>query len=140
MKILIRLAIWVLNIAWLIAQNPAPEQRSYLKSIYFGGGSYDIDNEQITELFQLIDSIPNIERYQISITSHTDNIGGKAYNEWLSGKRSEVVLDYLLLKKLKRENIFIKDFGQENPWYNNNTHQGRIRNRRVDIVFSPLIL
>jgi outer membrane protein OmpA-like peptidoglycan-associated protein len=140
MKILLLLTLYALNIAWISAQNPTPEQRSYLKSIYFGGGSYDIDNEQINELFQLIDSIPNIERYQISITSHTDNIGGKAYNEWLSGKRSEVVLDYLLLKKLKRENIFIKDFGQENPWYNNNTHQGRIRNRRVDIVFSPLIL
>jgi outer membrane protein OmpA-like peptidoglycan-associated protein len=140
MKILAILSICVLITSQMLAQNPHSEQRSYLKSIYFGGGSYEIDDEQINELFQLIDSIPNIERYQISITSHTDNIGGKDYNEWLSGKRSEMVLDYLLLKKLNRENIFIKDFGQENPWYNNNTHHGRIRNRRVDIVFSPLIL
>ncbi|MCU0447969.1 MAG: OmpA family protein [Microscillaceae bacterium] len=140
MKILALITLSLLVLTLGRTQNLHREQRSYLKSIYFGGGSYEIDDEQIVELFQLIDSIPNIERYQISITSHTDNIGGKAYNEWLSGKRSEMVLDYLLLKKLNRENIFIKDFGQENPWYNNDTFDGRIRNRRVDIVFSPLTL
>jgi hypothetical protein len=30
------------------------------KSIYFGGGSYYIDDEQITELFHWLDSIPKL--------------------------------------------------------------------------------
>jgi outer membrane protein OmpA-like peptidoglycan-associated protein len=136
-----RSLVFIIVVAWqsgLWAQNP--EQKSYYRTIYFGGGSYEIDEEQILDLYQLIDSIPHIERYQISISSHTDNIGGRAYNQWLSGQRSQTVVDYLLLKKISPENIFIKDEGQENPLFNNNTYEGRIRNRRVDIVFSPLIL
>lgn len=122
----------------LWAQNS--EHQSYYRTIYFGGGSYEIDEEQILNLYQLIDSIPHIERYQISISSHTDNIGGRAYNQWLSEMRSQAVVDYLLLKKISPENIFIRDEGQENPLFDNNSFDGRIRNRRVDIVFSPLVL
>ena len=70
-----------------------------IKSIYFGGGSYEIDSEQILEIYRLVESIPNIDEYQISITSHTDNIGGKRYNEWLSKMRSEAVIEQLVFKK-----------------------------------------
>lgn len=112
----------------------------FKKSIYFGGGSAYIDAEQIEELNKLINSIPNLERYQISITSHTDNIGGKEYNEWLSKMRSEAVVDELINGNVPPEQVYIKDYGQENPLYNNNTHEGRIMNRRVDIIFSPLNL
>lgn len=110
-----------------------------IKSIYFGGGSYDIDSEQILELYQLIESIPNLDDYQISITSHTDNIGGQRYNAWLSEMRSEAVIELLIFKKIPPDKIFKKDFGQNNPLYDNNTLNGRMLNRRVDIIFSPLL-
>ncbi len=111
-----------------------------IKSIYFGGGSYYVDEPQTVELFDLIDGIGNLETYQISITSHTDNIGGAAYNQWLSRMRSEAVLQKLLLRSVPIEQIHFKDFGQENPLYDNNSWRGRMGNRRVDIIFSPMIL
>jgi outer membrane protein OmpA-like peptidoglycan-associated protein len=115
------------------------ETKSILKSIYFGGGSYEVEEIQINEIYKIIDSIPHLERYQIIITSHTDNIGGKAYNEWLAKMRSETVLDRLLShERVLKENVFIKDWGQDNPLYDNRTDVGRILNRRVDILFSPL--
>jgi outer membrane protein OmpA-like peptidoglycan-associated protein len=127
-----------------MAQNQATdvENKVIIRSVYFGGGSYWIDDEQINELHYLLDSIPmaHLERYQISITSHTDNIGGKEYNEWLSKMRSEAVLAQILVKKVPKDNVFIKDFGQENPFFDNRSHQGRMLNRRVDIVFSPVNL
>ena len=67
-----------------------------LKSIYFGGGSYAVDEYQLQELYDLVDSIPEIKNYTITIHSHTDNIGGAEYNEWLSNMRSEIVIAELL--------------------------------------------
>ncbi len=110
-----------------------------LKSIYFGGGSYAIDSLQLEELYYFIDSIPDINFYSISIHSHTDNIGGVQYNEWLSQMRGNSVINQLMNKEFKRENIVIKDFGQFNPVYDNTTFVGRMRNRRVDIIFWPMV-
>jgi len=114
------------------------EDKGYLiRSIYFGGGSNYIDENQLNELYHFIDSIPNVETYSISIHSHTDNIGGKEYNEWLSGKRSEMVINKLIEKGIFQELIEQKDFGQLNPIYDNQTYLGRLKNRRVDIIFWP---
>lgn len=59
-----------------------------IKSIYFEGGSFNMDDYQVQSVIDFLDSIPNIEQYRITIHSYTDNIGGAYYNEWLSGKRS----------------------------------------------------
>lgn len=110
-----------------------------LTSIYFGGGSYYVDEIQVEELNHLIDSIPNVKDFTITIHSHTDNIGGAAYNEWLSQMRSESVIQELLFSEFSRSQIEIRDFGQFNPVYDNSTWEGRIRNRRVDIIFWPIV-
>ncbi|HEY4655391.1 MAG TPA: hypothetical protein VIH22_12805, partial [Cyclobacteriaceae bacterium] len=56
-------------------QQPADEIRM---SIYFLGGSYYIDDQQIHELNEWLDSIPNLlETYEIHLISHTDPIGGR---------------------------------------------------------------
>ena len=116
----------------------AQKHKAIRVSIYFGGGSYYIDAEQKQDIVKAIESIKDLTKYQISITSHTDNIGGKEYNEWLSKMRSEAVLKQLIKNEIKKEKVLIKDFGQHNPLHNNESHSGRIRNRRVDLLFSPL--
>lgn len=124
----------------LAAEAQSDEHPEYLiRSIYFGGGSFNVDSLQRHELYEFLDSIPDIHQYDISIHSHTDNIGGAAYNKWLSEMRSEAVIQELLNKSLDPNSIVIKDFGQFNPVYDNSTYVGRLRNRRVDIVFWPLV-
>ena len=110
-----------------------------IKSIYFGGGSYYVDEQQTLELFELINGIENLQVFQISITSHTDNIGGIEYNQWLSRMRSEAVIQKLILKGIPADQIHTKDFGQHNPLYSNRNWMGRLKNRRVDIIFSPML-
>ncbi len=111
-----------------------------LKSIYFGGGSYYVEEMQLEELYMFIDSIQDIHQYHITIHSHTDNIGGAAYNAWLSQQRSSAVIEKLLDKSIPEELIQKKDFGQFNPIYDNRTWEGRLRNRRVDIIFWPMVM
>ena len=109
---------------------------SYIRSVYFGGGSFYVDRYQSDELTQFVDSIPNINNFIITVHSHTDNIGGKEYNEWLSEMRSESVIELLLENQKIQEGVIEKkDFGLFNPVYDNTTWEGRRRNRRVDIIF-----
>lgn len=111
-----------------------------LKSIYFGGGSYYADPYQIEELHQFIDSIQDIFQYHITIHSHTDDIGGAAYNKWLSERRGDAVIEKLLDRAIPEELIQKRDFGQFNPIYSNDTWMGRLKNRRVDIIFWPVVM
>ena len=64
------------------------QEHEIIRSIYFGGGSYYISDNQRSAINHFLDSLPHLENYQISISSHTDNIGGVEYNQWLSQMRS----------------------------------------------------
>ena len=119
-----------------------PQQQSdeIRKSIFFGGGSYDISDDQAIELYHWLDSIPNLlEKYDIHLISHTDPIGGKEYNEWLSKMRSAAVEQLLIRKPIPEYKISVKDWGLENAVYRNDTYKGMRLNRRVDVILYPII-
>jgi len=129
----------------LIAQEtPDAEKPSdsgiLMYSIYFGGGSYYVDDEQEQGLYDFLEAIPNIENYAISVHSYTDDIGGEDYNNWLSAMRSDIVINLLLNQAIERNRISIQDFGEFNPVYDNSTWEGRIKNRRADVILIPLLL
>ncbi|MBK6947244.1 MAG: OmpA family protein [Haliscomenobacter sp.] len=126
--------------AHLQAQPGEDPEPYYLFSIYFGGGSYYIDPEQTEALYEWLDGIPGLEDHEISIHGHTDDIGGKEYNQVLSQFRSEQAFQKLIEKGIPKEQILLKDFGELNPLYDNNTWEGRRKNRRVDIIVKPLVL
>ena len=128
----------LLFIVCLISSVPLiAQEHEIIRSIYFGGGSYYIDHDQREEIHHFLDSLPYLENYQISISSHTDNIGGAAFNQWLSQMRSEAVLLELIDKQIPREKVLIRNNGQQNPYFDNDTYIGRLSNRRVDVIFTP---
>ncbi|MEM1320732.1 MAG: OmpA family protein [Bacteroidota bacterium] len=122
------------------AQQDSEEPAYLIKSIYFGGGSAYIDQLQAQELKEWLESIPGIEHCNISIQSHTDNIGSMEYNEWLSQMRSRSVLQLLLNYRIPPDIISIKDFGEINPDFNNQTLNGRLNNRRVDVIIHRVLM
>lgn len=120
-----------------LAQEKVDEIRM---SIYFGGGSYYISEEQVKTLYHWLDSIPDaLDKYDIQLISHTDPIGGKEYNEWLSEMRSSAVQKLLMQKAVPEFKISIKDWGLENPVYSNDSFAGMQMNRRVDVILYPII-
>lgn len=136
MKFLISISFLAISLA-SIAQS---EQEELRRSIYFGGGSYSIDEDQMSMLSDWLDSIPNLlDKYQIQLISHTDPIGGKEFNEWLSKMRSLSVYEILIEKDIPERFISIKDWGLENPVYTNQTRRGMWMNRRVDVILYPFV-
>lgn len=133
---MLRVAIFLVTIS-----NAAFAQQDEIrKSIYFDGGSYFIDEYQAGELSFWLDSIPNLlDKYEIQLISHTDPIGGKRYNEWLSRMRSETVFQLLVMKDIPETMIHIKDWGLDNPVYTNDSFEGMMKNRRVDVILRPIV-
>ena len=131
------LSVFVLLNSAAFAQQQIDEIR---KSIFFGGGSYIISEDQAGELYHWLDSIPNLlEKYDIHLISHTDPIGGKEYNAWLSKMRSAAVEELLIRKPIPENKISIKDWGLDNAVYRNDTYNGMQLNRRVDVILYPII-
>ena len=144
-KLIYRIPVIVLfsiySVAHAFCQEPDERETEYLlHSIYFGGGSHHVDEQQQKNLFHFIKGIENIEHYEISVHAYTDNIGSKAYNDWLSHQRSEAVIGLLEQYNIHRQTVSIKSFGKINAVYDNRSSEGRLQNRRVDIILWPITL
>lgn len=72
----------------------------------------------------------------VIIEGHTDSRGNAAYNQSLSQRRADSVRKYMINKfGISSSRITAKGYGESKPIANNNTNQGRQRNRRVIAVF-----
>jgi OOP family OmpA-OmpF porin len=70
------------------------------------------------------------------IEGHTDNRGSDAYNQGLSQRRADSVRQYLIDKfGISASRLTAKGYGESKPIADNNTAEGRQRNRRVVAVF-----
>jgi len=66
-------------------------------------------------------------------TGHTDNVGTAEYNQKLSERRAQAVVDYLAAKGVAPGRIKAIGMGLTKPLASNDTAEGRAQNRRVTI-------
>ena len=71
--------------------------------------------------------------WKIEISGHTDNVGNDAANMALSEKRAKAVGKFLESRGVRRDQLVIQWFGETKPIADNNTPEGRIKNRRVEM-------
>lgn len=74
--------------------------------------------------------------YNLSIEGHTDSTGGDEHNQKLSERRAQSVYDYLGGCGMTTTAMASKGFGETQPMADNNTNEGRQKNRRVEIVIA----
>lgn len=130
----------VLNLSGQTVAEPEEQKNFYIKSIFFGGGSYYIDDGQAQDLVDFVLSIEDLREYEIEVHGHTDNIGSLSFNQWLSEMRSGEVLSILSSLHLDRMGIQVHDFGEESPYYDNRTWDGKLSNRRVDVIIQKIAM
>lgn len=74
------------------------------------------------------------EAYLVLVVGHTDTTGDESYNEALSLKRAESVADYLMSSGVNADALRVIGRGSKEPLVSDETREGRIHNRRVDIM------
>jgi OOP family OmpA-OmpF porin len=72
--------------------------------------------------------------YKLKISGHTCDLGSAELNMDLSRRRAESVKNYIQGKGIDRDRIIAVGFGQTRPVADNNTNQGKERNRRVEFL------
>ena len=75
----------------------------------------------------------------ITIVGHTDSTGSDSINNPLSVDRAEAARDYLVSKGVARNRISTDGRGAREPIADNNTQQGRDKNRRVEIYVAEQV-
>jgi outer membrane protein OmpA-like peptidoglycan-associated protein len=68
------------------------------------------------------------------IEGHTDNVGSELGNLKISQMRAESVLNYFVSRGIPKGRFEVVGLGSKNPIANNNTLEGRAKNRRVEII------
>ena len=104
----------------------------------FPSGQSTVDPDYQPLLSKVRDAVEVLPRAQIVIEGHTDSYGGDEGNLALSKRRAQAVGDYLVSQfGIPSFRIAAEGFGETRPIANNETAEGRARNRRIDIVIKP---
>jgi len=70
----------------------------------------------------------------VEVQGHTDNVGADAYNQTLSEARAKSVMTWLTQHGVAATRMTAKGYGKTMPIADNNTDEGRQKNRRVEIA------
>lgn len=110
-----------------------------MKKLNFLSGSAVVPPEAYALLDAAITSIGIFPDRAVRVEGHTDFMGTNEYNQQLSERRANAIREYLTSQIPDSEaRITAIGHGEEKPIANNETAEGRTKNRRIDIVLIAL--
>jgi OOP family OmpA-OmpF porin len=102
--------------------------------IRFESGRATIDPDSTALLDRLVETATRCATVNIDVAGHTDADGGPAFNQELSEKRAQAVIDYLVKAGLPANRFTPIGYGSTQPLAGNDTDEGKAQNRRIDFV------
>ncbi|PNA31448.1 OmpA family protein, partial [Pseudomonas sp. MPR-AND1A] len=70
----------------------------------------------------------------IEVAGHTDADGEDSFNQALSEKRAQSVIDYLVKAGLPADRFTAVGYGSTQPVAGNDTDDGKAQNRRIEFL------
>ena len=123
--------------AGVLAKGKVAFQQTFGEDrIKFKVNKYELNNDAKAALDEFATKVKALtDQYYIEIQGHTDDTGGKRYNEDLGERRAEAVRRYLSRQDgLPLMRMSTISYGDTLPVAPNKTRAGRAQNRRVVIV------
>ena len=107
-------------------------------TVPFGFNKYSLDEKSRQELDKVADEVKSGRRYFIAVEGFTDTTGSQQYNEALSRRRADAVVQYLVAKHdIPVYRIHMIGLGEQKPVDEAHNRAARAKNRRVEVkVFS----
>ena len=101
------------------------------------GVFFALDSDRISGSNSVLDDLATIVRarpaWSVTVVGHTDDIGGDVYNLELSLRRAEAVRAALIDAGVAADALTVKGAGSTEPVADNDTAEGRARNRRIEL-------
>jgi len=105
-----------------------------LSEINFETNSHKIvGNTANKEINRIYDLLNKKEILHVNIQGHTDNVGADDFNMRLSYLRAREIYNLLIAKGVKENRITFEGYGKSRPVATNETEEGKLKNRRVEI-------
>ncbi len=101
--------------------------------VYFELNKSEIKGPAAVTLDRLANIFKEYPKSNILIEGHTDSSGSNEYNMSLSKRRAQAVSDYLIAQGIDASRFTTKWYGEEQPRFDNETPEGRSKNRRVEL-------
>jgi outer membrane protein OmpA-like peptidoglycan-associated protein len=108
-----------------------------VSGILFATNSTAIGENAKTALRDFAGNMNQNPDTNIEIIGHTDITGTVEYNQGLSERRARSVRDFMLLEGVDINRMTTLGKGIHEPVADNNTIEGRLQNRRVEIYILP---
>lgn len=113
----------------------AEKGRVATHGIYFAVNSERIRPESTPTLKEIAGMLRDHADLRIRIEGHTDSDGEEAYNQQLSERRAAAVKQYLVdTAGIAGSRLETVGFGESKPVAENDTPEGKQKNRRVELV------
>ena len=108
-----------------------PAQRTSLK-VNFDFDSDVVKEQYFSDVGELAEFLKRFDDIQVDVEGHTDNSGPEEYNQNLSERRAQAVVDLLVNQHgIGADRLRAVGYGESQPVADNATREGRAENRRV---------
>ena len=119
------------------APAPAPAAQTNDFTVYFDFDSWTLKAEQLTVLDSVIASARTGGQTNITVVGHTDTSGSSDYNQALSVKRANVVVEALVKMGARRPAIHASGVGETDLAVQTEDGVKEAKNRRTVITLQP---
>ena len=111
---------------------PVAQVASIKLKVNFAFDSAKVQEQYFTDLGELAAFLKRFDTVDVSIDGHTDSVGAEAYNQQLSQRRAQAVVDMLVnTYGIAASRLKAVGYGESQPVASNDTAEGRAENRRV---------
>ncbi len=107
-----------------------------LKGVNFAFDSARLTPESEAILDQAVSALQDAGSVSVQVEGHTDSVGSEHYNQRLSERRAEAVVDHLISQGIDATRLEPIGMGESQPVAPNDTSEGRYENRRVEFEVS----
>ncbi|MDQ6978916.1 MAG: OmpA family protein [Mariprofundaceae bacterium] len=114
------------------APKPVPKVID-LHGVQFETNSAALTSASLPVLNHAVATLKENPSIRVEVAAYTDSRGRDAYNMKLSGKRANSVMQYLTKHGIDASRMQAKGYGETSPIADNNTDEGRAKNRRVEL-------
>lgn len=115
-------------------KTSAPKVSLYV--VNFESGNSNINKTSKSILNSIVDVLKKNPNYKLDIKGYTDTDGDENMNLRLSDSRAKIVKKYLTKRGISDKRLFTKGYGEQNPIADNNTEEGKAKNRRVELILN----
>jgi len=104
-----------------------------LHGVNFDNDMSSLRPDAIATLDEAVATLKANPGVKVEIGGHTDSRNSDWYNLGLGERRAKAVMQYFISKGVEADRLSAKSYGESVPMADNETEEGRMKNRRVEL-------